>query len=104
MPVVLKKKPLPAPPNLPEQPGAVIKFPAAAALASVELSEDAIAEEFAQAYLDRLRFDHTRGKWFVWDVSRWKRNDTELAFDYARHFIEKTSFECHQERRPRASS
>ena len=85
MPVVLKKKPLPAPPNLPEQPGAVIKFPAAAALASVELSEDAIAEEFAQAYLDRLRFDHTRGKWFVWDVSRWKRNDTELAFDYARH-------------------
>jgi putative DNA primase/helicase len=87
MPVVLKKqKPLPAAPsNPPEQPGEVIKFPAAVALPNVELSEDAIAEAFAQAYGGGLRFDHTRGKWFVWGSSRWKRNDTELAFDYARH-------------------
>lgn len=86
MPIVLKKKkPLPAPSNPPERPGAVIKFPAAAALPNVELSEDAIAEAFAQSYGGRLRFDHTRGKWFVWDGSHWKRNDTELAFDYARH-------------------
>jgi putative DNA primase/helicase len=83
MPVVLKKKkPIP---DSPQQPGAVINFPAAAALQSVELSEDAIAEAFAMEYLDTLRFDHTRGKWFEWNGSRWKRNDTELAFDYARH-------------------
>jgi putative DNA primase/helicase len=80
MPVILKKKKIP-----PEQPGAVIKFPAVAVLPNVELSEDAIAEAFALTYLDTLRFDHTRGKWFEWNDSRWKRNETELAFDYARH-------------------
>jgi putative DNA primase/helicase len=85
MPVTLKKKEmLPAPPSPPEQPGAVVKFPAAAALPNVELSEDAIAEAFARAYADRLRFDHTRGKWFEWNGLQWKRNDTGLAFDYAR--------------------
>ena len=90
MPVILKKKKmLPAPPSPPEQPGAVIKFPAVAALPNVELSEDAIAEAFALTYLDTLRFDHTRGKWFEWNGSRWKRNDTELAFDYARQLCRK---------------
>ena len=68
-----------------DEPGIVIKFPAGISDLGVELTEDAIAEAFAQTYLPTLRFDHTRGKWFVWDDSRWKRNDTELAFDYARH-------------------
>jgi hypothetical protein len=90
MPIVLKKKkPLPAPSNQLEQPGAVIDFPAAAALPNVELSEDAVAEAFAQTYLDTLRFDHTRGKWFVWNGPRWCRNNTGLAFDYARKICRK---------------
>lgn len=50
----------------------------------VELTEDAIAEEFARLQKDRLRFDHDAGKWFVWRDTHWEKNKTELAFDFAR--------------------
>src|SRR5208282_1322593 len=90
MPVVVKKKKVDvAQSNEEHQPGTVITFPAAMANSAVELTEDAVAEAFAQIYGDELRFDHTQGKWFVWDGSRWMRNDTELAFDYARHLCRK---------------
>jgi putative DNA primase/helicase len=92
MPVIVKK-PVPKVINADEckvdGPGIVIPFPAGMIDPGVELTEDAIAEEFAQTCVDKLRFDHTRGKWFVWDGSRWRRNDTELAFDYARHLCRK---------------
>jgi len=91
MPVLkLKKKKVDvAQSNEEHLPGTVIKFPAAMASSGVELSEDGIAEAFAQDYGERLRFDHTQGKWFAWDGSLWTRNDTELAFDYARHLCRK---------------
>src|SRR6185369_7728649 len=30
------------------------------------------------------RFDHTSGKWYVWTGAYWKREETRLAFDWAR--------------------
>ena len=72
-----------------EKPGEVIKFPAATPNEAVELTEDAVAEDFAQKYGDKMRFDHKQGKWFIWDGVRWKGNDTGAAFDYARHLCRK---------------
>lgn len=50
----------------------------------IEPSEDGLARAFAERYADRLRFDHTRGKWYQWDRARWKEENTQLAFHWAR--------------------
>src|SRR5690242_10641847 len=63
----------------------VIDFPAVDGGAiSRELTEDAIAEEFAQRYEKELRFDHKLGRWFRWIGSRWAPDHTHAAFDFAR--------------------
>jgi len=50
----------------------------------VQLTEDGIALAFAERHRDQLRYDHTRGCWYVWDGARWKIEKTHLAFDWAR--------------------
>jgi putative DNA primase/helicase len=48
------------------------------------VTEDSCALIFTSQYKDRLRFDHTQGKWFIWDGKIWRKNNTCLAFQYAR--------------------
>jgi hypothetical protein len=48
------------------------------------ITEDSCAQEFAAQYKTILRYDHHAGKWFIWDGTIWRRNDTCLAFQYAR--------------------
>jgi len=47
-------------------------------------TEDSIAKAFAHQYQTKFRFDHTNGRWFIWDGSRWKLDETRLAFNYTR--------------------
>jgi putative DNA primase/helicase len=49
-----------------------------------ELTEDYIADAFAAQFTNMLRFDHQRGKWFYWDDTRWRQDDTGWALDQAR--------------------
>jgi putative DNA primase/helicase len=71
--------------DLIEQLGKTIKFaPQVEVNSSLELTEDAVAEDFAMKYCNTLRFDHNEGKWYHWDGARWKVNETHAAFDYAR--------------------
>jgi putative DNA primase/helicase len=52
-----------------------------------DVSEDSVALMFAVLYENELRYDHTRGSWYRWDGSRWRIEETQLAFDYARNLI-----------------
>jgi putative DNA primase/helicase len=47
------------------------------------VTEGNTADAFAAAHADALRFDHTRGKWSLWDGARWKREETKLAYRWA---------------------
>lgn len=47
-------------------------------------NEDGVAMMFARRFGDRLRFDHTIGKWYQWNGSYWQRQDTQLAYDWVR--------------------
>jgi len=49
-----------------------------------EVSEDQIAQAFARRHNKRLRFDHSAGRWYEWAGGRWQRNETKLAFHFAR--------------------
>ncbi len=52
--------------------------------ADPSLTEDGIAQIFAEQFRTQLRFDHHSGKWHRWDGVRWLREETRLAFDWMR--------------------
>lgn len=49
-----------------------------------EVSEDALALMFEREHESDMRYCHTTGAWFCWDGTRWKRDQRQLAFNYAR--------------------
>lgn len=55
--------------------------------AGVGLTEDEIALSFAQTHQGRAVYDHTDVNWYCWADDRWKRDDTNLAFDLVRKHV-----------------
>ena len=53
-------------------------------LGAFDRTEDGIALAFAQAHQGDLRFCHHAGKWYVWTGARWQKEETRLAFHWAR--------------------
>ena len=49
-----------------------------------EPSEDDVALAFTAKFRETLRFDHTIGTWFEWDGTRWRPDNRQRAFTYAR--------------------
>ena len=52
--------------------------------ASADLSEDRIARYFEQKHHDDLLYCHDWRAWLTWNGAYWDRDETQLAFDYAR--------------------
>ncbi len=48
------------------------------------LSDDALAQKFAERYGNDLRFIAAWAHWYAWDGARWGRETTLNAFDRAR--------------------
>lgn len=42
------------------------------------------AEHFAACYKDKLRYDHLRGRWFIWNGCRWKPDDDGEVYRLAK--------------------
>jgi putative DNA primase/helicase len=53
-------------------------------LGAYEATEDGLALAFADRHRGRLRFDHTRGRWFQWTGEFWRQDETQHAADWAR--------------------
>jgi putative DNA primase/helicase len=52
---------------------------------SVEvITEDSIASRFAEIFGAKLRYCHSTGAWFEWNDVVWRKNETKLAFHWAR--------------------
>ena len=54
------------------------------ALRPVRLTEDALADAFAERHADSWRFVAAWGQWLTWTGRLWKREDTLEAYDRAR--------------------
>jgi phage/plasmid-associated DNA primase len=52
---------------------------AQAALDGVDLTEDGLALAFTKAHQDKLRYDHSIGRWFHWTGKAWRRDETKLV-------------------------
>jgi putative DNA primase/helicase len=48
------------------------------------LNEDGVALAFTKRHRDQLRFCHSTGRWFEWTGTHWRREETQLAFTWAR--------------------
>ncbi len=53
-------------------------------LAVFDRTEDGIALAFTETHRNDLRFCHHAGKWYVWTGTRWQKEETKLAFNWAR--------------------
>jgi putative DNA primase/helicase len=51
------------------------------------LSEDHVALAFVRRHSGTVRFDCTVKRWFIWQGNRWKRDDTDIAFDWTRKLV-----------------
>jgi putative DNA primase/helicase len=51
---------------------------------STSPNEDAAALQFVDCHGDDLRFNTTSKHWHVWDGAKWARNESKLAFAWAR--------------------
>ncbi len=63
------------------KPGPQIETPSPE---QVDLSEDGIALAFAERYANIARYCHSTGSWFVWTGTHWRRDESLLAFSWAR--------------------
>ena len=50
-----------------------------------DLTEDGVALAFAAKFQDQLRYCHHAGVWYKWTGTHWQREETKLAFSWARH-------------------
>jgi putative DNA primase/helicase len=53
------------------------------------VTEDSVALAFTRTHRDDLRFDHHAGAWYRWTGAAWKKEETKLAFSWARHTARK---------------
>lgn len=49
-----------------------------------DLTEDGVALAFLRRFKDHLRYCHHTGAWYQWNDSIWRREETKLAFSWAR--------------------
>ena len=47
------------------------------------VTEGAVSDAFTREYPDQLRFCHHSGRWYLWNGSRWTREETKLAYRWA---------------------
>lgn len=47
------------------------------------ITEASVADSFRDLAKDHLRYDHTAGRWFVWNETHWQREETRRAFHWA---------------------
>lgn len=55
------------------------------------LTQDGAALIFAERHKDALRYCHDEGCWFNWTGSYWRRDNTKLAFEWARQLARELS-------------
>jgi len=65
---------------------------------SPEFSEDRLALSFTDKFEDSVRHVAQLGKWFFWDVTRWRIDETQLARDHVRGVCREFSSRCNWHR------
>jgi putative DNA primase/helicase len=57
-------------------------------------SDEALALRFAGLHTAELRYVAMWSRWMIWDGTKWKPDETRLAFSLARQICRKAASEC----------
>jgi P4 family phage/plasmid primase-like protien len=57
-------------------------------------TQDSVAQIFTQRMVGKMLFNHTRKAWYEWDGTRWRLEQTDKAFDFARDLARQANSEC----------
>jgi putative DNA primase/helicase len=63
------------------------------------VTEDSAAQEFVELHCDNLRYCHSTGSWFRWNGVTWEKDETGLAFQWAREHARKCAAELDEKKR-----
>ena len=55
------------------------------------VTQDGVARVFAERFTGKLRYCHHTGGWFRWSGTHWQRDETDVAFQYARRLGRETT-------------
>jgi putative DNA primase/helicase len=55
------------------------------------MTQDGVAKVFAEQFADRLRYCHSTRAWFEFDGARWRRDETNRAFEFVRQIARELS-------------
>ena len=61
-------------------------------------TDEALALRFAEMHADDLRYVAAWSKWLHWTGTRWKLDETLLAFDFARAVCREAAAQCNNEK------
>lgn len=51
------------------------------------ITQDSLALVFMRRHRDKLRYCHHHGAWFLWNDNYWRKEETKLAFNWAREVV-----------------
>ena len=67
------------------------------------VTEDAVAQAFTERHGGALRYCHHAQHWYVWTGSHWRREESKLAFAWAREMCRHTALQAPDKERPKIS-
>lgn len=76
---------------------------AAEAADSSSITEDAVAQAFTERHGGALRYCHHAQHWYVWTGSHWRREESKLAFAWAREMCRYTAQQATDKEKPKIS-
>jgi len=59
-----------------------------------DLSDDTLALQFAAEFHSNAQYTPTSRTWYVWDSTRWKRDETNAAHDHCRRMLRAIATRC----------
>jgi putative DNA primase/helicase len=92
-----------APPYGQKEPKPKAHDPTPATINGFPWTEDGIALAFAAAHQENLRYDHTRASWYVWSGRAWRRDETKVAFSWARALCRQIADQARANGKPKPS-
>ena len=84
-------------------PAEAMPQPAVSATDRADPTEDAVALAFVAKHGRELRFCHHTGAWFRWTGSIWRKQETKLAFTWARQVCRDAARTLPRDDRPRVA-
>lgn len=89
--------------SAPEPEPEAIKSATPEAVEGFDVTEDGVAQAFAAQHGGALRYCHHAQHWYVWTGAHWRREESKLAFSWARDMCRHMALQATDKEKPKVS-